>query len=140
MKLIMNRLKQFFVACLAGISLTACVPESVNNGGSALAGKWMLQTMNGAAPKAPLSLDVNTDDGSVRGFSGCNRFFARAQMTGETQLRVSKIGSTKKLCSDGAMMNTERAYLNALKGVSSYSISGNKLSLSGSAGNLVFTK
>jgi len=140
MKLMMNRLKHVLVVCLAGMSLIACVPESVNNGGSMLAGKWMLQTMNGAAAGASISLDINTNDGSVRGFAGCNRFFGRAQMTGETQLRVSQIGSTKKLCSEAGVMQTERAFINALQGVSSYSLSGSKLSLMGNAGNLEFTR
>lgn len=140
MKLIMNHLQKVVVIGLASLSLMACVPESVNNGGSMLTGKWMLKSMNGVAPNNALSLDINTADGSLRGFAGCNRFFGRAQMTGESQLRVSQVGSTKKMCSDAGAMQTERSYLNALQGASSYSISGNTLSVTGSAGNLVFTK
>lgn len=140
MKSLIKRCRGVGSVLLMVAGLTACVPEAVNNGGSMLAGKWMLQTMNGAAVSVPLSLDINTDDGSVRGFAGCNRFFGRAQMTGDAQLSVSQIGSTKKLCSDNSVMQTERAYINALQGVSSYSFSGRELSLMGSGGNLEFTK
>jgi putative lipoprotein len=61
------------------------------------------------------------------GASGCNRWFASVEMSGE-KLRFSQAGATRMAC-DPDRMQQESRFLSALEAVRSYRVEGSTLSL-----------
>jgi heat shock protein HslJ len=80
-----------------------------------------------------------SDDGTITGSAGCNRYFADFNRTG-TSLGFGPIGSTKMYCSepDGRMAQ-EQAYLSLLATVAGYEIEGSRLILKNSGGSPILT-
>ena len=73
------------------------------------------------------------EDGRVSGSAGCNSYFAKYTSTG-TSLSISGIGSTKMYCGASGVMQQESTYLSLLGQVSSFTIEGNRLSVSDAKG------
>ena len=73
------------------------------------------------------------EDGRVSGSAGCNSYFAQYTSTG-TSLSISGIGSTKMYCTAPGVMRQESTYLSLLGQVTSFSIEGNRLSVSDAKG------
>lgn len=76
-------------------------------------------------------------DGRVEGFAGCNRFNARylQDSVGARAIAFAAISASKKLC-DASTMAAESRFLEVLQYVSSYTITGDTMVMSGSAGTL----
>jgi heat shock protein HslJ len=70
-------------------------------------------------------LALNSADGSVVGFAGCNRISSTHEETG-SQLHFGDVIATKMACED---MATETALLEAMKATTSWRISGSQLEL-----------
>ena len=68
---------------------------------------------------------LNSADGSVVGFAGCNRISSTHQENG-SQLQFGDVIATKMACDDLA---TETALLEAMKSTASWRISGSQLEL-----------
>jgi len=76
-------------------------------------------------------------DGRVEGFGGCNNFSAQIvrDSVGAGAVAVRRIELDRRLCDAGARM-AEARMLEVLQSVSSYSVTANILTLSGSGGTL----
>jgi heat shock protein HslJ len=70
-------------------------------------------------------LALNSADGSVVGFAGCNRISSTHEETG-SQLHFGDVIATKMACED---MATETALLEAMKATTSWRITGSQLEL-----------
>lgn len=89
--------------------------------------------LRGEAPSMRLG------DGRVEGFAGCNRFNARylQDSVGARAIAFTAISASKRLC-DAGTMAAENRLLEVLQYVSSYTITGDTMVMSGSAGTLRF--
>lgn len=89
----------------------------------------------------PATLRFLADQGQVAGSGGCNSFGATYLLVGN-QLRISGLQSTLVACVgfDGsAAMSQESAYFQALPLVTSYTLGGSALTLTGDSGNVSLT-
>ena len=80
---------------------------------------------------------IRVGDGRLEGFGGCNRINARyvRDTVGARAVAVGKINTGVKAC-DPSAQAVEQGFLEVLQAVSSYSISGDLMVLTGSAGSL----
>ncbi len=133
------------------LGLTACISsvgtDSTSNYGSYSAAskevvmteKWFLTTLNNTPYQGPrITLQISADN-RVSGFSGCNRYFASGVEVRGDQLKFGSVGSTRKLCVDKSTQ-LERQYLEALRGVTHFNKSKNRLVLSSHYSHLTFYK
>jgi heat shock protein HslJ len=77
-------------------------------------------------------------DGSVSGSAGCNRYFARYNVTGTT-LSISSVGSTKMACGAPGVMQQEGNYLTLISQAKTVTINGNRLSLADAKGSTILS-
>ena len=78
-------------------------------------------------------------DGRMEGFGGCNRIAARyvQDSVGSRFIAIGRIDSGTRVC-DSSKLAAERRMLEVLQSVSSYSITADRLTMSGSGGTLKF--
>jgi heat shock protein HslJ len=78
-------------------------------------------------------------DGRMEGFGGCNRVSARyvQDSVGARAIAVGRIESGRRACEPGTQ-NAENRVLEVLQSVSSYSITGDAMTMTGSGGTLKF--
>lgn len=102
--------------------------------------QWTLTTYNNGrgglvTPVLDTAITATFDDtGRVFGSAGCNNYHASFDHTGET-LSIGAPASTRRLCPQPAgIMQQEQAFLNLLENVTSYSISGEQLTLQAADG------
>jgi heat shock protein HslJ len=76
-------------------------------------------------------------DGRVEGFGGCNRFLARyvQDVVGARAIAIGRIEVDRRLCDPGPQA-AEARVLEVLQSVSSYSITLDTMTMSGSGGSL----
>ncbi len=72
-------------------------------------------------------------NGRASGSTGCNRFSASYQVTGDS-LRFGGFISTLRTCTDPALNRQERAFLEALNGTRAWRLTGETLVLRGDTG------
>lgn len=124
-------------ALLALPLLSACASNGSANSapgetsGFQLAGRhWKLVELNGqeigALPREAF-INLSTDGGRVNGSGGCNGFFGTYELLPEKRIRFTGIGATKMACATG--METEQAFVDALRQADSYVLTGSDLSL-----------
>ena len=82
---------------------------------------------------------VQFGDGRVEGWGGCNRFSARfvQDAVGARAIVVGRIDTGRRGC-DPSAQAAESRFLEVLQSVSSYSITGDTMTMSGSGGSLKF--
>ena len=83
---------------------------------------WQLTELKGQAVhggRRPVGLRFHAQQGSIRGFAGCNTFSATYETTGQT-LRITRIRVTRRVCAQG--MELEREYLRALESTTTYTL------------------
>lgn len=111
-------------------------PKSAESAGSAevtfeLAGtRWALMKFGDQAVTVSEGgreayIVLNSADGSVVGYAGCNRFSSAHQSDG-SQLSFGEVTATRMFCGD---MPIETALLDAMKSTASWRISGSQLEL-----------
>lgn len=101
---------------------------------------WNLLSLNGQPLLSESEITAEFADGRVNGSAGCNLYFADYQLD-DTQLKIERIGSTKKACPDvDGLMEQESTYLNLLSQAESTAMVNNLLTIktSDSDGELVF--
>jgi heat shock protein HslJ len=78
-------------------------------------------------------------DGRMEGFGGCNRLSARyvQDTVGARAIALSRIATGVKACDPGTQ-EAEKRMLEVLQSVSSYSITADAMSMTGSGGTLKF--
>jgi len=109
--------------------LAAC-SASQQAGKATLAGLlWNLSSLMDQKLAAGSSISVEfTDDGRVSGSAGCNRY-SGAYTTSGNSLTISAPLATTMMACEGAIMDQEIAYLQALGEVKKFEISGDQLTL-----------
>ena len=80
---------------------------------------------------------IRMGDGRLEGFGGCNRFNARylQDSVGARSIAFGVISASKRLC-DASTMAAEGRVIEVLASVSSYTITGDSMVMSGSGGTL----
>jgi heat shock protein HslJ len=78
-------------------------------------------------------------DGRMEGFGGCNRIVARyvQDTVGARAIAIGRIETGTRVC-DPSKLAAERRMLEVLQSVSSYSVSRDRLTMTGSGGTLKF--
>jgi heat shock protein HslJ len=93
---------------------------------------WRLVELVGEAVAPPAAggeapfLVFEPEGGRIHGFGGCNYFFGQCEYMPGSQLRFSKIASTKKSCPD---MTAESEFLKILENADNYFTDGKVLKL-----------
>jgi heat shock protein HslJ len=118
-------------------------PEARPEGSSELQGtSWVLTTFgpndNQTAVLPDTELTLNFDGEQINGSAGCNSYFADVTIEDDGTLSVGLVGSTLMACMDEGVMQQESNFLAALAQATSYSLSGNRLTLHTENGSLAF--
>jgi heat shock protein HslJ len=74
------------------------------------------------------TLRLTESDSTVAGTGGCNRFGGRYRLDGASQVRFSRLASTKRLCEERTMRVEER-FLDALQRAERYRVAHRSLEL-----------
>ncbi len=125
------------VSALAALALAACAAATREPPPKPFVGtQWIAQL------ELPIPGDqpwVRMGDGRLEGFGGCNRISSRyiQDTVGARAIAFGVFSSSKKLCDD-AIMGAERRVLEVLQAASSYSVTGDELTMTGSAGTMRF--
>lgn len=90
--------------------------------------------VNAASPKQEPHLIFNSETRRVSGSGGCNRLTGGYELDGN-KLKLGQMAGTMMACMQG--MDTEKAFLNALKGVAAWKIEGQNLALLDTDGKTV---
>lgn len=98
--------------------------------------KWQLVMDMPPASELPY---VRFGDGRMEGFGGCNRINARyvQDSVGARAIAIGRMDSGTRVC-DGGAIDAEKGMLSVLQSVSSYSVTGDTMTMTGSAGTLKF--
>jgi putative lipoprotein len=97
---------------------------------------WRLTSLGGEAyshqsKNREPHIKFSQADERLSGFTGCNEFTSSYSLDGNT-LALGEVAATQKACIEG--MDIEQPYLQALRKVNRYRISGNRLQLIGADG------
>ena len=127
--------------CASGPAATPGSPSPATPGATAgLADtRWTAGEIAGtAALAAAVPTAAFGADGTLTGSGGCNRFTTRYTVTG-TEIRVDEaIGSTMMACASDVMAQ-ESTFLASLAAARSFSVTGDRLTLTNEAGTAVIT-
>lgn len=101
-----------------------------------IATKWQVQLELPVPGEQPW---VRFGDGRMEGFGGCNRIEARfvQDTVGSRAIVIGRIQRGTRACDPGAQA-AERNVLEVLGAVSSYTITGDAMTMTGSGGTLKF--
>ncbi len=103
---------------------------------------WVLTTFgpndNQTAVLPDTELTLNFDGEQINGSAGCNSYFADVNLEADGKLSVGLVGSTLMACLDENVTQQESDFLAALAQVTSYTLSGNRLTLHSDSGSLQF--
>lgn len=125
-------------AVLAIVALfSACATKPKEPPPKPFAGtRWVVQLQLPLAGEKPW---VRFGDGRMDGFGGCNRIAARfvQDSVGAHAIAIGRIETGRHACDRVAQLAEER-WLEVLQMASSYSIAADTMSMTGSAGTLVF--
>jgi len=121
----------------AGILLAACASEPKEPPPKPFTGtRWQAQLELPYAGEKPW---VRFGDGRLEGFGGCNPIAARyvQDSVGAKAIAIGRIEAGRHGC-DASAQRLEEGWVEALHSVSSYSITGDFLTMTGSGGTLRF--
>ena len=97
----------------------------------------MLTEMEGQPPLPDVTVDlILSEDGSVSGSSGCNRYTGEATFADGEMTLGPNLASTRMACEE-AIMSQEDAYLRLLQQVAGYEVVDGQLHLTDADGNLL---
>ncbi|MCB8926789.1 MAG: META domain-containing protein [Ardenticatenaceae bacterium] len=120
----------------------ATTPEPRPEGSTLEGPTWMLVSFgpndNQTAVLPNTELTLNFDGAQINGDAGCNSYFADATINDDGSLEFGPMGSTLMACMDEAVMQQESDFLAALSEATSYTLSGNRLTLHTPDGSLEF--
>lgn len=99
---------------------------------------WIGQELRVVSPSFENNPNITFNvDGTVNGFSGCNRFFG-AYSYNENGLSIGNIGSTRMACSQGNVMQSETAFLERLTQARNATTQAGSVILRNSQGQTLF--
>jgi heat shock protein HslJ len=96
--------------------------------------KWQVQLDLPLAGEQPY---FRFGDGRMEGFGGCNRITARyvQDTVGARAIVIGRMDTGTRVC-DGGAIEAEKGMLGVLQAVSSYTVTGDTMTMTGSAGTL----
>lgn len=107
-------------------------------------GSWQL--VNGHGPEGPIPILEGhaitltfEEQGAIGGTAACNHYFGDATIGGGS-ISISGVGASEMGCSPQQVMESERAYLQALPAVATYERTGDELVLTGPDTELVYER
>ncbi|MCG7586178.1 META domain-containing protein [Photobacterium sp. OFAV2-7] len=128
---------------LSAFFLVGCEQE-VQTGFSKdnLKDNWVLTKIDGkdvniSEPRTPPGMTIDTE-WKVAGFSGCNRFFGQVEVTEESKLRITAMGSTKMACIQDDQATVESIMTKSLQKWNSIALENNILTLTSEQHILTF--
>lgn len=117
---------------LAGVSCSTSKKTKMSaNENTMPTGKWTLVEMSGKTELAKLFqvempyFELNTEDSSLSGFAGCNRFFGKFKMSNGLIVENGPLGMTKMYCQD----NGEDEFIKHFNSANSYELKKGVLTL-----------
>lgn len=122
MKLITLFITVFLLNCGGAKDATVMKKDTANLS----SGKYIVSTINGENIN-DLTIEFDTENKKVSGFSGCNRFFGDYTIEGTT-LSFGALGTTRKMCAPKNNI-TEQNMLKALNEINGFKISRSRLHL-----------
>ena len=151
------RIVVLLVALLLAALLAACGPTATPSGPEATAGatsptgsakalvgtEWVLTALRGSPLLEGTHITLKFEDERLSGFAGCNTYggvpdSGRYIATDEGTLTVPMIAITVEACfSPEGVMEQERAYVEALRGVTAYQLDGERLELQDATGETI---
>lgn len=124
----------------AVLALAACSPEGES---ASLEGRlWILQSYQTSAGETVDAIRdsgarAEFENGELSGTSGCNRFFGPYKVDGNS-ISIGPLGTTLMACPE-PLMEQEFGFTSSLQSAATYEISGDTLTLSDAAGEVVVT-
>lgn len=135
-----NRHPRTLTPCLAAAAallLGACAAATKEPPPKPFVGtQWVVQLELPIPGEQPW---VRLGDGRLEGFGGCNRINARyiQDTVGARAIAFGAFSSSKRMCDQGAM-DAERRVVEVLQAASSYSVTADEMTMTGSAGTIRF--
>jgi heat shock protein HslJ len=128
--------KAILLAAVSMLAFGCATPDKEPPPKPFTATKWYLVTDLQPAGERPY---VRFGDGQMEGFGGCSRFAARYRedSVGSRFIAIGRIEIDRRLCQPAAQ-SAETRMVDTLQSVSSYSITADAMSMSGSGGTLKF--
>jgi heat shock protein HslJ len=135
----MKKTVYMVVGIAALVSLAACAPTASQAGGEITGVVWVLDSLNGATPVSGTTITVEfTDNGSVGGSGGCNRYSGQYSVSGGDIQITQPMASTMMAC-EQAVMEQESAYFQALGTAKRFVVNGDQLTLNDEGGKAIAT-
>jgi heat shock protein HslJ len=132
--------KIYLIITISIISLLFVASCSIlpGAGSNELAGTtWKLISYNGNIPLAGKDMTAEFDAKEIQGSASCNSYFGTYRLKGD-QISISGLGWTEMACMDPeGIMEQEQTIMKMLSESSSYSVQGDKLQITTSAGELL---
>ena len=124
------------IVLAAALAAGCYAPKKENPPKPFVATKWVVQLEVPLAGEQPY---VRFGDGIMEGFGGCNRIESRfvQDTVGSRAVVIGRIQRGTRAC-DASAQAAERNVLEVLAAVSSYSITADTMTMTGSAGTLKF--
>lgn len=128
---------QRLLAVATILVLCACTPPKREPPPKPFVGtKWQVELELPIEGEQP---HLRFGDGRMEGFGGCNRIAARyvQDTVGSRFIAIGRIEGGTRVC-DSSKLAAERRMLEVLQAVSSYSITADRMTMTGSGGTLKF--
>ena len=126
------------LAVILALGLAACAlgPKKEPPPKPFVGTKWQVQLELPLAGEQPY---FRFGDGRMEGFGGCNRINARyvQDTVGARAIVIGRMDTGTRVC-DGGAIDAEKRMLEVLQAVSSYTVTGDAMTMTGSAGTLKF--
>lgn len=127
-------------ACGGGADVSG---DATADDGGAPVGSWELVEGRGPGGDIPIlaghAITLRFDDDGIGGTAACNQYFGVATIDGDS-ITVTGVGQTEMGCMPQAVMDAERAYLDALVQVTTLERSGERLVLAGPDTELTYER
>ena len=132
--------KIYLIITLSIISLLFVASCSIlpGTGSDQLTGTtWKLVSYDGNIPLAGKNMTASFDAKEIQGSASCNTYFGTYRLKGD-QISISGLGWTEMACMDPeGIMEQEQVIMKLLSESSSYSVQGDRLQITTSAGELL---
>ncbi len=146
-------IKVLLLSSVAGLLLTACGSEPVQEGNTLDGTSWELVSFNRNKPLGHRPITLKFQSGfKVSGNAGCNRYSGLISLKGSNRINMdlsqkefdedkNRILTTKMYCpSPSGLMDQEQSYLEQLANSRHYSIVGDTLKIKDGADALVYKR
>jgi heat shock protein HslJ len=127
------------IICMALLSACTTSASKQSSGGDLTGQVWALTELLGKPPVAGTGVSAEfTTDGKLSGSAGCNRYAGSYTVSGSNLTIATPLASTMMMC-DPDVMGQETLYLITLGEARTFSVKGDKLTLTGADGKALVT-